>query len=65
MLAAILAAVFGLYAPDLDGLTHDACVRTAVLWQAERTPRPAHWSVERTWGLCWRTPAACVIEGCL
>jgi hypothetical protein len=49
---------------DLSGLCHDACVRTAIAWQVERTPRPAHWATERTWGLCWRTPAACAVEGC-
>lgn len=43
---------------------HDACVRSAVLFAAERAKRPAHWSVERTWELCWRTPGACAVEGC-
>ena len=49
---------------DLRGLSHDACVRTAVLWQAERLQRPAAWGQERIWGLCWHTPSACAVEGC-
>jgi len=64
MIGALLALVAGVSEPDLDGLRHDACVRTAVLWRAERTRRPASWGQERTWGLCWRTPSACVVEGC-
>ena len=49
---------------DLRGLSHDACVRTVVLYNAERAQRPAAWGDERTWGACWRSPECCAVPGC-